>query len=611
MAVAKFQKSPKPIELVNFLGLNESVGNTEIEFGECSFMQNFRITKNYKLQKRPGTHVFVNFGVGNVQGLWEGNIAGKNIMLICWNGNVYEYDMSVDTDTTAIADLITEGTVTIIGTITDLKTSIFWMQDIIYFLNGSDFKQYDGTTYQDIQAYTPTVALNAPPAGGGTLFEEINLLTGLKTQTFVGDGSSTVYQLAETNIDATAVTGTVNGVAVVEGVDFSVNRTTGQVTFTVAPVNLAAVSLTWDKVEAGNADLVKNHKYATQYGINNDTNLFLFGNPNEKHVFRFSYVAKPNYFPATAFVGVGSTEYAITDMKPQYQSLLVFKEESAYVINPTANPNYDTNTGLNPYNFGYQSLNSAYGNLAPNMVQLVTDKPVSFTTSTWRLWDSVYGVRNETEPKIISDRIKLSMQILDLSTAVTFDYEWQKELWVNIGTETFIWNYGNDTVYRYLGIQATEFIAVDDDIYYGSNGTVNHVNENYTADTQTLGDTIPCVAKLGFTDLGLLEKEKNMRDEWLAIEPSSRTSVIVKFVTDRKNEENSKELSVDYVLMDFNNVDFDDFSFLTNVNPQPKRLKGKIKKFTYLQTIFENDTNDETLTVLKLLLPIKAHRYSG
>ena len=611
MAKATFQKPPSPIEISNFLGLNESVGNTQIETGEFSFLENFRITKNMKLQKRPGHHTFVNFGSGNVQGMWQGTLDAKIIMLICWNGNVYEYNMATSTTTVDIADLITEGTVTIIGTLSDLKTDIVWFKDSVYFLNGSDFKEYDGTTYQDVDPYIPTVALNAPPAGGGTLFEETNLLTGKKTETYVGDGSSTVYQLAESDIDSMLLVVTIDGVTKTETVDFTVDRTTGEVTFIAAPTNLSAVSITWEKVTAGDADLVKNHKFGVLFGIQNDTNLFLFGNPNEKNVYRFSGVGKPNYFPSNSFIGVGSTEYAITDLTPQYQTLFVFKEDSTKIVNPTVNPNYADNTGLNPYTYGYESLNNAIGNKAPNMVQLINDNPLSFDGYSFRLWGSTRGVRNEIEPSIVSDRIKLSLQVLNLSNAVTFDYEFQKELWVNINSTVYVWNYGNNTMYKYTNIEATKFIDVDGDIYFGSDGTVEHVSENFVADGELLGDSIPCSGKLGFSDLDTLNLQKNMRNEWIAIEPATRTSLEVKFATDRTEEVDSKVFLIEYVTMDFDNVDFDDFSFLGGVNPQPKRLRGKIKKFTYLQCIFENDTNNETLTVLKVLLPVKSHRYSG
>lgn len=610
--MAKFtpRKAPSPIKIDKFLGINE--GETGIKPEEWAGGYNFRVNKNYNIEKRPGTHTFIDFeALGNAQGIWEGVIDGKNIMLVCWNGNIYEYDMFISTDTVLVSNLITEGTVTIIGTITDLKTSIFWFNDTIYFMNGVDFKQYDGTTYQDVVPYVPTIALNAPPSGGGTFFEEINLLTGAKIQTFIGDGSSTLYQLAESDLDADLLVITVDGVSLTEGVDFTVDRTLGQVTFTVAPVNLSSVSIQWVKVESGNADLVKNHKYAVSFGVGSDSNLFIFGNPNEKHVFRFSGINKANYFPANSFVGVGSTEFSITDLQEQYQSLLVFKEDSTYIINPTSNPNYSDNTGLNPYNFGYQGLNDRIGNLAPNMVQLINDTPISLFGHSMRLFISNRSVRNEVEPKVISDRLQLSLEVLNLSTGVTFDYEQKKEYWLNIDDIVYIWNYGNDTMYKYKGIQATEFIEVDSDIYYTSNGKVMHISENFVADNEVLGNAIVCNIYSGALDFNALQFKKMMRDVWIAIEPSSRTSVEVKFVSDRVNEEQAEWKPIEYRLLDFDDIDFDDWSFETNREPQANRLKYKVKKFAYLRWYLQNETNNESLTVLKMLLQCQTQGFSG
>lgn len=612
MATFNPSKKPKPITIDKFFGINEAVGDTEVNAGEWISGFNARVTKDYKIQKRPGHHKFIDFEMaGNVQGVWYGTIGGNNIMLVCWNGDVYRYDMSVSTTTVLVSDLITEGTVTIIGTITDAKTDIFWFDDKVYFINGTDYKEYDGTTYQDVVGYIPTIALNAPPAGGGTLFEEINLLSGFKTQTFVGDGSSTLYQLAQTNLDATTLVITVDGVSLTEGVDFTVNRVLGQVTFTVAPINLASVSITWEKVTAGNADLVKNHKFAIDFGVNNDTNVFIFGNPNELNVFRFSGINKANYFPANSFVGVGSTEFDITDLVPLYQSLIVFKRDSAFVVNPSVNINYADNTGLNPYNYGYEGLNESIGNKAPNMVQLINDTPVSLDGFSFRQWGSTRGVRNEVEPKIISDRLQVSLESLNLSNAVTFDYEFSKELWVNVDDIVYIWNYGNDTMYKYSNVRATEFVDVEGDIYFGGNGFVNRFSEDYLADSEVLGDTIPVKLYGGFLDFGALSFKKVMRKEWLAIKPDSQTSVTVKFITDRKNEEASKSKEVEYRLLDFNNIDFDDWSFLTNRSAQAKELGLKLKKFTYIQWVFENDTNNETLVILKLLMQCQTTGYSG
>lgn len=609
--MAKFtpRTPPKPIKLDNFRGINE--GETGIMPEEWASGFNFRVNKNYNIEKRPGSYKFIDFeGAGNAQGLETFFIDGKTIMLVCWSGNVYEYDLTATTDKVLVSELIVDGVVTIIGTLADLKTEIFWFNDLIYFMNGSDYKQYDGTTFQDVIPYVPTIAINAPPGGGGTLFEEINLLTGAKIQTFVGDGT-TQYTLAEQDLDADLLIVTVDGVTKVENTDFTVNRTNGVVTFTSGPVNLAVVSIQWVKVVAGNDDLVKNHKYAIDFGVNNDTNLFIFGNSNEKNVFRFSGINKANYFPTNSFVGVGSTEYAITDLQEQYQSLIVFKRNSTFIINPTSNPNFSDNTGLNPYNFGYQGLNDRIGNLAPNMVQLINDTPVSLYGHSMRLFVSNRSVRNEVEPKVISDRLQLSLEALDLSMGITFDYEQKKEYWLNINDIVYIWNYGNDTMYKYSGIQGTQFIEYQSDIYYTSNGTVMHVSEDFKADNEELGDTIPCKIYSGALDFSALQFKKMMRDIWVAIEPDSRTSVQVKFVSDRVNEEQADWKPVEYRLLDFDDIDFDDFSFETNREPQSNRIKYKVKKFAYLRWILENDTNDESLTVLKLLLQCQTQGYSG
>lgn len=621
-------KPPKPIEIDKFLGLNESVGETEIKLGETVRQENFRVTKNYKLQKRPGHNVYVDCGTGQVQGFWYGQLNGINVLLFAHGGQLYKYNVDDFTISTDLADLLVgawidtniwndantwdeslDPPVEIVGPITDEKTIFYWFDGKVWIKTLTDWKTYDGTTYQDIEPYTPTVALATPPSGGGTLFEEINLLSGSKTQQFIGDGT-VLYQLLETNIDADLVTCTQDGVTKVENVDFTVNRVLGQVTFNVAPPNASVVLLTWTKVTAGNEDLVRNHKYAVDFGVQNDTNIFLFGGDHEKNVFRYSMVGKPNYYPANAFVVVGSDEFAITDLEPQYQSLLVFKQNQTKIVKPQVNPNFSTNTGLNPYDFPYFDLNEAVGNVAPNMVQLIENTPYSlFGSSMWQ-WASSTGVEDERNAKIISDRIKLSLEEKVLKNAVTVDYQDQKEYWLNIDDTVYIHNYGNDTFYTYKNVTADEFLIVEGEVYFISGSQIRRFNADFLADDEVLGQTIPCVAYGGFSDLGVLNYRKVMRHEWVAINPSSRTSVDVSFITDKKNEGANKVVNIQYRLLDFNNIDFNDWSFLTNRSPQPNRLRIKVKKFTYIQWKMENDTNNEDLTVLKLVMQAQAQGLS-
>lgn len=597
-------KPLKPVEIDKFLGLNESVGETETKLGEAVKLENFRITNNFKATKRKGYSKLIDFGnTVAVYGGWSGTLNSKNSLIVCNNGKAYEYDLGITTTTTAIADLITEGTVVELGTITSAPTNIFYFESKVYFQNGTDYKEYDGTTYQDVVPYVPIVATSTPPAGGGTLFEEINLLTGLKWQYFTGDGTATTYQLAETGIDATTVVCTINSVSVVEDTGFTVNRTNGTLDFSAgtaphgAPANESDVYIKWDKVVSGNANLVKKHKYATIFGVGNNTTIFIWGNPDEKNVFRISGTLKANYFSATNYNKVSINEFAVTDIVPVYDRILIYKEDRTHYSYAETNPNYASNAGLNAYIYVVKDLNEAVGNVAQNGVQLLKNNPVSlYGHNIWQ-WTNTQ-IEDERNVKIVSNKIKLSLADLDLSSAITFDYQKNNEHWINIGSDVYIRNYENDTYYKYTNISANWFAEIDGEVYFGNAGKVEKMGGK-----SDNGVAISAVMELAFNDFGVPNLEKTTRRLWASIEPHSRTSVSISYATNKINTSNAKALKViKYVIFDFADVDFSDFQFSTNRNIQTVRLKVRTKKYTSIKFIFKNEEIDEELTILNFLV---------
>ena len=569
-------KPPAPIEISKFLGINEAVGETEIALGEAVSQVNYRITQNYKPQKRFGHKTFINYSnTKDIQGMWSGTIATKEVLISCNNGKVYEYNFTTKINTE-------------IGTLVDAKTSIFYFESKLYFLNGVEYKEYNGTLFQDVIPYIPTVAIGTPPAGGGTPHEPINLLTGKKKQEFMGDGTTTIYQIAETNIDADLVTCTIDGVTKTEITHFTVNRTTGKITFISAPADESEVILGWTKVESGNADLVKKNRFALINGPGNDTAIFLWGNPEVKNRRTWSGTLKANYFPVINYTLVGSDEFAITDIKPQYSRQIIFKEDKTHYSYS------EWNTTVEAWDYPVYDLNEKVGNVAYNAVQIVRNNPISIYKQSWHEWVST-SVEDERNENVISERLRQSLSKLNLTQAITFDNQREKEYWCNIGDKVYIWNYGNNTMYIYNNISGTCFLDIDGLIYYGSQGTIERMeglNDN--------GIAINAQLELGFTDFGVNELLKNTRKMWVTIQPETKTSLDVLYTTNKNFLSDVKSINVSFRLLDFDDIDFDNFSFETNRAPQTYRKKIRAKKYSYIKLIFKNDKIDESVTILAI-----------
>lgn len=77
----------------------------------------------------------------------------------------------------------------------------FVYEDVWYFKDGIHYLQYDGTTIKEVDGYVPTTSIARKPAGGGTIYEDVNMLTGRRINTFLADGASKEFLLDAMEID--------------------------------------------------------------------------------------------------------------------------------------------------------------------------------------------------------------------------------------------------------------------------------------------------------------------------------------------------------------------------------------------------------------------------
>ena len=80
MAVFTPASTPKPIIIDKFYGVNEAIAETEIKLGESVVQTNFKITKDYKAQKRDGYTTYIDYENTEDTYFWQGKIDGTETL---------------------------------------------------------------------------------------------------------------------------------------------------------------------------------------------------------------------------------------------------------------------------------------------------------------------------------------------------------------------------------------------------------------------------------------------------------------------------------------------------------------------------------------------------
>lgn len=77
----------------------------------------------------------------------------------------------------------------------------FVYENIWYFKDGKHYLRYDGTTISEVEGFIPTTSIARKPAGGGSIYQDVNMLSDYRINTFLADGGSFDFLLDSKNID--------------------------------------------------------------------------------------------------------------------------------------------------------------------------------------------------------------------------------------------------------------------------------------------------------------------------------------------------------------------------------------------------------------------------
>lgn len=188
-------------------------------------------------------------------------------------------------------------------------------------------------------AYVPTVIISRLPAGGGTVYEPINLVSRAWKESFLADGTAKKYQLTEDELDSDKLKVRVMDASgkwqdKTENTDFTVDRTLGTVTFSTAPAQPSVagmdnVEITVYKTREGYADKINRCRFGILYGVNGASDrLFLSGNPDEPSYDWYSALYDPTYFGDVWYSAMGRGGAAVKGYSIINGCLAAHKENS-------------------------------------------------------------------------------------------------------------------------------------------------------------------------------------------------------------------------------------------------------------------------------------------
>ena len=229
----------------------------------------------------------------------------------------------------------------------ETRSQAFVYDDVFYIKDGVHYFQYDGETIKQVEGYIPTTTIARKPEGGGTKYEDVNMLSDYRKNSFLADGGSFDFYLDTMNIDADYVpVVTVNDEEVAKS-DYEVDYKEGKITFQkYAPDEPKTdgqdnVVVQFKKEVPGYKNCIAACRLLQVF----DNRVFFSGNPNRPSTVWHCSLNDPTYVSDLDYYREGMDDAPVTGMVAGNNALWVFREPSSanttiYYHTPTIDEEY-------------------------------------------------------------------------------------------------------------------------------------------------------------------------------------------------------------------------------------------------------------------------------
>jgi hypothetical protein len=529
-----------------------------------------------------------SLGSGPVNGVFD-DYKGKTVM---------QYGARLYTQAGA------EQPVEIYSGLSNARTFFFVYNSLLYAVNGVRLLVYDGFDVKDVEPYVPTVSMNRKPDGSqSTVNESWNLIGRGFKESFNGDGSAKVFKLSFTGLDSDTVLSSIGGT---EGSGFTVNRSTGEVTFTTAPAaGTNNVVITAFKTFDGNAVQVLNCTRAYEaYG-----RIFMYGNPNFKNAYWVMGISDKNdcsYFPTKYKYSLTKSNKELTAFISHFGLLIGLTEDLTFKIEEGS---FD-----NQASFPVKYINTTIGCDIPGSVQLINNNPI---------WANTYsGVCMLTSSLIIGEKnISILSQNVNgdyerpgllsepgLKDAVSIDFDGKYIL--NVGSAAYVWDYlkGFDfnkpkscRWFKWDNVKASCFFVRDNTLMYGHKERGQLCK--FTPISNDFGSAVNNVFRTKLIDFSYPDFEKTISDIWLTTRANSNSSITIKYYDDNGEVLESAVIPQSSTRsFKWSSFKWSAFTWRTQRFAPTLRKKPRLKKIRYFQLELSNNAFNESLSVISLVI---------
>ncbi len=560
-----------------FLGLNESAPNTgHTKAGESPKMKNLKITPSYSLSLREGYECLSESG-GEGRGLTvlDGAVyfvSGKT--LFSYNG-----------EKKVIGELESESG----------KVSFLHFGKSLYILDGKKIKKLCQGVLSDIDPYVPLIAVSTDVAGGGVPFEDINLLTPKRRQSFTVDSGHTLLILAEQNIDSVESVKLLGEEMAKTAYTVNLEKGTVQLASNNPSTEINAYEVTYSKKipEENNPHRMR---YAVLWGGDNDTRIFLWGDSEKPDVYRYSGVhdgvSDMDYFPELSF-NKSATGRPITSLVRHYDRLLIFTDREAYYSYIEKRSDA---SGMEYLSFPVRTLSSEVGCTHFGTAVLVDNTPLTLSGTSLYRWVST-TVRDERNAEEIGARIRKGLVFLSEGLSV-FDRTSHGEVYLWREDKLYVYNYRLDLFYYYEGFNAAFFHedGVGNCFFLTCDGKLCRMTE----ESLDLGHPVDFEWETGYSEYSGLDT-KNIHSIEFEVIPQSSVSFDILWASDTMTGK-GMGVGAEYKVLDFESLNFSRFSFKTAVTPIRLRKRVKLKRQKSFKLIVKSNENSIDFHLVSLCI---------